>query len=261
MLINTLVFFILGTIVGSFLNVLVFRYNTGLSVIHGRSQCFSCGKKLFWYELVPLFSFIFLKGRCLECKSKISSQYFWVEFLTGLIFGGLYLKFGFNPILIFYLLAASILIAIAFYDFTHKIIPDAKVFSFDAVALIILALNYGIMNLLHGFGLLDFETGFILFGFFTLLWLVSLGKWMGFGDAKLALGVGWMLGFSGGIFAIIAAFWIGAAWSILVLILEKLKISHKRLTMKSEIPFAPFIILGVFIQIFTGWNLTNLIGF
>lgn len=84
---------------------------------------------------------------------------------------------------------------------------------------------------------------------------------MGFGDAKLALGVGFLLGFSGGAYAIMLAFWIGAAVSLIIMLLQKVQISHLKLSLKSEIPFAPFIILAVFIQLFTSWNLYNLVNF
>lgn len=81
---------------------------------------------------------------------------------------------------------------------------------------------------------------------------------MGFGDAKLALGVGWLLGFSGGVLAILLAFWTGAIWSLFAMGFNKLNIFKNKLTIKSEIPFAPFIILGLLIVFATGWNLTNL---
>ena len=86
----TIIFFILGLVIGSFLNVVIFRLNTHRS-FGGRSGCMSCGKKLPWYELIPLFSYLALGGRCSGCKTKISKQYFWVELLTGLIFAGLFL--------------------------------------------------------------------------------------------------------------------------------------------------------------------------
>jgi leader peptidase (prepilin peptidase)/N-methyltransferase len=101
---------------------------------------------------------------------------------------------------------------------------------------------------------LDIFSGLILFAFFAFLWLVSSGKWMGFGDAKLALGVGWLLGLSGGIMAIMLAFWIGAIVSLSLMGLQKLNLSHLGLTIKSEIPFAPFIILGLFLEFFTNWG-------
>jgi leader peptidase (prepilin peptidase)/N-methyltransferase len=87
-----LIFFAFGTIIGSFLNVVIYRTNTGKSLL-GRSACMSCKKRLAWYELVPIFSFIFLNGRCGHCKTRISYQYVLVEFLTGLVFALIYLKF------------------------------------------------------------------------------------------------------------------------------------------------------------------------
>ncbi|MFA5770995.1 MAG: prepilin peptidase, partial [Patescibacteria group bacterium] len=88
----TIIFFIFGLIIGSFLNVIIFRFNTHRS-FGGRSGCMTCQKQLRWYELIPLFSYLGLKGRCSGCKTKISKQYFWVELLTGIIFAGLFLKF------------------------------------------------------------------------------------------------------------------------------------------------------------------------
>lgn len=256
---NSFIFFILGTIVGSFLNVVIFRYNTGLSFITGRSKCFSCGKTLHWYELLPLFSYMMLGGKCLGCSSKISPQYFIVELLTALIFSGVFLRFGMTSLLPLYLVISSLLITMAVYDFKHKIIPDGMVYSFIVFSFAALLVSHPLKEL---FGLpisLDLLAGPILFAFFAFFWLISKGKWMGFGDAKLAIGVGFLLGFSGGSYAIILAFWIGAAVSLFFILLQKLKISKLKLSLKSEVPFAPFIILAVFIQLLTSWNLQSLI--
>ncbi len=252
--INAIIFFIIGTIFGSFINVLVLRYNTGLSFVSGRSKCFSCGKTLPWHEMIPIFSFIILRGKCSSCKSKISYQYPLAEFITGILFLLIFLIFGITIMLPFYILIVSTLVAISVYDIKHKIIPDGMVIFFDAIAFIFLLAS-------HQFALfspaapIDFWAGLLLFAFFAFFWLVSRGKWMGFGDAKLALGVGWILGMSGGIFAVMLAFWIGAAASLIILGLQKLNISRLGLTIKSEIPFAPFIIFAFFLEFFTGWNL------
>jgi leader peptidase (prepilin peptidase)/N-methyltransferase len=259
--INLFILFILGTIIGSFLNVVVLRYNTGLSIVTGRSRCFSCSKNLHWYELVPVFSFLMLGGKCLGCNSKISYQYPIVEFITGILFAGLFFKFGLTPMLPLYLSIASILVAMSVYDFKHKIIPDGMVYTFIALSLAVLLITHPLSEL---FGLplsLDLLAAPILFCFFAFFWLISGGKWMGFGDAKLAIGVGFLLGFSGGVFAIMLAFWIGAAWSIIILLLQKIKMVNYKLSFKSEIPFAPFIILALFIQLFTSWNLHTIIYF
>ncbi len=256
--INLFIIFILGTIIGSFLNVVVLRYNTGLSYITGKSKCFSCSKDLHWYELIPLFSFLMLSGKCLKCNSKISYQYPLVEFITGVIFALVFIKFGLNPLLPLYLAIASVLIVMSVYDFKHKIIPDGMTLFFTILTLFVFFLTHSSSEYLSLPISLDVLAGGILFAFFAFFWLVSGGRWMGFGDAKLAIGVGILLGFSGGVYAIMLAFWIGAIFSLIVIGLEKIKLAKFKLSMKSEIPFAPFIILGFFIQLLTSWNLDTL---
>src|SRR3989344_7889253 len=131
----TLSFFIFGTIIGSFLNVVVLRYGT--KSISGRSFCFSCGKTLRWFELIPLFSFLAQGGRCRNCKAHISLQYPLVEFVTGLVFVAVAWK-NLQPttynlqlysplswsVVGCQLLVFSLLIALSVYDLKHKIIPD-----------------------------------------------------------------------------------------------------------------------------------------
>ena len=258
---NLFIIFVLGTIIGSFLNVVVLRYNTGMSFVTGKSKCFSCSKDLHWYELIPLFSFLMLGGKCLKCNSKISWQYPIVEFITGVIFVGIFFKIGLTPLLPLYLVISSLLVAMAVYDFKHKIIPDGMVFSFIILSLAVLFYSLPVKEIFNYPYSLELLAGPILFSFFAFFWLISGGKWMGFGDAKLALGVGWMLGFSGGIFSIALAFWIGAVVSLILLALQKIKIAKFKLSFKSEIPFAPFIILAVFIQLLTSWNIQSIINF
>ncbi len=256
-IVNLIIFFILGSIFGSFINVLILRYKTGRSFVTGRSQCFSCSKKLEWYELVPIFSYIFLRGKCLGCRSRISVQYPIIELLTAVIFSAIFWKVGLSMLLPLYLFSASLLVAIFIYDLKHKIIPNEMVFSFNFLALLILISNNFSMSAYDT--TLNFLAGPILFTFFWFFWFISNGKWMGFGDAKLALGVGWLLGLYGGIFAIMSAFWIGALISIIILSIQAFNIKKYGISMKSEIPFAPFIIFGLFLQFFTGWSLMTLL--
>ncbi len=261
LLTNSLIIFIFGTIIGSFLNVVVFRYNTGFSIVSGRSKCLSCSKHLHWYELLPIFSFLILGAKCSGCNSKISYQYFFVELITGISFVLLFLKFGLTPTLFTYLFIVSLLITMSVYDFKHKIIPDSMVFIFILASLGVFFMTHTFNDIFNITLSPDLLAGPILFAFFAFFWLISQGKWMGFGDAKLALGVGFLLGISGGIFAIMLAFWIGAIFSLSLMLLQKVNISNFRISLKSEIPFAPFIILAVFIQIITSWNLSNIINF
>lgn len=267
----TLLIFIFGAVVGSFLNVVALRY--GVQSISGRSKCFSCGKKLSWYELIPILSFVFQGGRCRGCKARISIQYPAIEILTGLIFLTLYLKFDFTTYLAYrqvgYLLLAtvfSIYIVILIYDLRHKIIPDQLVYT-----AIFLSLGFGIYRFVWdlpallsgggGFGIWDFVAAGIIFLFFALIWLFSGGRAMGFGDAKLGLSVGLLLGATQGFSAIILAFWLGAGITLLYMGLSRifgLFKGAKKLTMKSEIPFAPFIILGAWLSLIYDLNLLNI---
>src|SRR3989344_7600434 len=200
-----LIFFGLGLIIGSFLNVVIFRLNTNRS-FGGRSACMSCQKTLHWYELLPVLSFLVLRGRCLGCKTKISAQYPLIEFITGVVFAALYLKledaFLFTPnafivAYAFYAATFSLLIVIAVYDIKHKIIPDSLSLLLGALTLFgIFFFNIDDVRLFypHLPTLSQFLSGFILAAPFALLWLVSSGRWMGLGDAKLAVGLGWLLG-------------------------------------------------------------------
>jgi len=236
--------FCLGLIIGSFLNVVILRYNTGRS-LRGRSGCFVCGQKLKWFELIPVLSFIGLRGRCRSCRSRISWQYPLVELLTGCLFALIYWQFSGDLLaLIFYWLIATLLVVITVYDWRHKIIPDGFVWVFIVLTFlspVILWQPPVLANL--GWGLLGgLATALPLFS----LWLVSRGRWLGLGDAKLALGVGFLLGWSAGLSALVLAFWLGAVVGIFLILWGKTQLwrKGKSYTMKSEIPFAPFLVLG-----------------
>lgn len=210
----------------------------------------SCSNTLCWYELIPLFSFICLGGRCLNCKTKISFQYPLVELASGAIFAILFLKFQdlfwtntlvFAGTYAFYVLMFSILLIIAVYDIKHKIIPDILSFVFGLLAFISLFVFNNFVFSLHLPSLFSFLSGVIIATPFAALWLVSKGAWMGLGDAKLALGIGWFLGFSLSLTSLLLSFWIGAIIGVILLIFSK------RYGIKSEIPFAPFLVLGTFL--------------
>lgn len=260
-----------GLIIGSFLNVAILRYNTGKG-FGGRSMCFSCNRTLEASDLVPVFSFLFSGGRCRTCKSKISRQYILVEIITAILFmfawhhnASLFdiqssvSTFIASAKLIVDMMIMSLLVFMSGYDLNHKIIPDPSVFLFGFLALlsqlIVGTLSWKI-----------FFAGIILAIPFYLIWLLSRGAWMGLGDAKLALGIGWMLGLSAGGTAIIFGYWIGAAIMIGLLLLRLLmksgglrrwlrKIRVPRLTFGMEIPFAPFLISGLLIVYLLGYNL------
>ena len=262
--------FVFGAIIGSFLNVLIIRANTGESLFWPGSRCMSCGKKLKWLELIPIASFFIQRGRCVKCKSRISWQYSIVEALTGVIFVLIFWKIWNLPVPSvveggFWILIFCLLIVISVYDFRHQIIPNGFVYAFIVLSLLFAIfenLNFGFVP--HsdgipleavisdfGFRISDFAyrffAGLIFFTFFGLLWLVSRGRWMGFGDAKLALGAGWLLGLGNGILAVLLSFWTGAVFAVFLLLFR-----GKDFTLKSRIPFGPFLALGIVAAFFLG---------
>lgn len=265
MFLEKIFIFTLGLIIGSFLNVVIFRLESGKNLL-GRSACMYCKKKLNWYELIPFFSFLIQKGKCFGCGKKISWQYPIVEILTGIIFLIVYsLQFivyrgdfsnTFFISTLYFLTVFSILIVITVYDLKHKIITDTLVFLFSGLSFV---------GLLAGFGpelnKLNIFSGIILATPFAFLWLVSKGRWIGLGDAKLALGIGWFLGLVDGVSAIILSFWIGSLFGIGLVLISKLSplfFRDKNFTIKSEIPFAPFMILGMILIFLFHWDILSL---
>ncbi|MEX0933702.1 MAG: prepilin peptidase [Candidatus Paceibacterota bacterium] len=251
--------FLFGAIIGSFLNVIATRYATGIS-FRGRSFCRLCGHTLAWYDLIPFLSFVFLRRKCRYCSCKISWQYPLMELLGGALFAVLFLKF--SPQLlespfaaaefIYFLVLFSFLLIIGVYDFHNHIIPNRLVYLFTGLALLV---PLGATSLPPS--LLWLIAGPLLATPFALLWLISGGRWIGLGDSKLVWGIGWMLGLSSGVAAILIAFWVGALMGTALLVAPRISVllgSGKRYTMKSELSFAPLLILGVFIVYY--WNIS-----
>jgi len=237
-----IIVFLFGLAIGSFLNSIVFRYNTGESVANGRSRCFNCGRALSWAELIPVFSFLILRGKCKNCSSKISWQYPAGELLTGILFLAFFIewqkKFPDNAaVLLFWFLICSFLVLITLYDIKHKIIPDSFAYSF-------LALAFLSKFIFSEINLLDLFLSLLPAAFLFSLWFFSKGRWMGLGDAKLMLGGGVFLGFPGVVYALLLSFWIGALAGIALLL------GFSGITIKSEIPFGPFLILGIVLAFF-----------
>ena len=242
--------FILGTIIGSFLNVVIYRLGTGFSIHKGRSRCFSCNKTLAWYELIPIVSFLLQKGRCKTCRTHLSLQYPLVEFFTGVlfVFSAYITTFDISQISLetlitfcFYAVVSSLLVVLFVYDLKHKILPSSILYSFVIISFVYTFFLY-VGDERTAF---DIFSGIILAAPIFILWLVSKGKWIGFADGTLFLGVGFLLGFVMGIHAFLFSFWIGA---LVALILTYLL--PRRFSFGSEIPFGPFIILSTLFFLF-----------
>lgn len=255
-----------GLIIGSFLNVLIYRFHTGKS-LSGHSHCLSCGTTLRWFELFPLFSYLTLFGRCRTCGCSIPSRYFLVELMTALLFAAVLFVTVIPLEIIFYWAMVSILVVIIVYDIRHFIIPDALTVSL----IVLLALWFGYrfyigvpLQALGG----DVFAALAGVGFFFFLWFVSSGRWLGFGDVKLAFPLGLLVGSSYVFSMIVYSFWIGALISIGLVALARLergklylRFGTPKLTIKSVVPFAPFLIAGCLLVFFTKFNVLNLFTF
>lgn len=237
--------FVFGLIIGSFLNVVIIR-SASEEKLTGRSHCRSCKAKLTARELIPLVSFCVQKRRCRSCGAVFSSQYFWVEFICGLFFAGIfYILGGFNkPLahflgwLIFWCILASLSIVIFVSDLRFKIIPNGAV---------IFLLFLGIVALVSRDQFLgDLLSAFFIAAFFALLWLFSKGKWMGLGDAKLVLATSMLVGYPLSVVSFLFSFWLGGIIGLGVVFLSGRK------QMKSLIPFGPFILAGTLAAYFFG---------
>jgi len=200
---------------------------------------------------------VILKGKSRFSGKPLSLQYPFVELFTGLLFLGVYMKFFeafIFPLTVLYVVQLALVLAvmcllvvIAVYDFHTKIIPNELVYTFILLS--------GILMLLQGVTWWHVLAGPILWFPFAFLWFVSRGAWMGYGDAKLAWGMGWFLGVFMGLSAVVLSFWIGAVVSLTLLGIAKLlenslSFLPKGLTIKSEVPFAPFLVVGTLLIFF-----------
>jgi leader peptidase (prepilin peptidase) / N-methyltransferase len=257
----TFIFFIFGLLVGSFINVVVYRLNMAENLITDRSKCPHCKNLIRWYDNIPLISFILLKFRCRDCREKISFQYPLVEFFTGIIFaliGARYFSaadMSTWAATIYYLGISGALVAIFVYDFLYMEIPGLVLWPAVGWAIAFnLLLDWNraesgssIFNSLTYSGVL---AAFAAFIFFFLMVAISKEKWMGMGDAYLAILLGLILGWPQIILALMLAFAIGAIFGIILILLKKKK-------MESQIPFAPFLVLGTLISLFFYVEITS----
>lgn len=233
---TVLFIFLIGLCVGSFLNVLIDRLPKGENVLVGRSHCDFCKKTLRWYELVPLFSFLMQLGGCRRCHANLSIQYPLVEFITGVGFVFFYQVLDYPLLTLFaYWIIFSALLVVFMADLKYQIIPDSMV-----VAGIIGAI-LRFTSLTKEFSLAGFAPYLLsaggAAGFFFLLWVITRGRGMGFGDVKLAFLLGLLLGFPSIIIALYVAFLTGAVVGVILIVKGKK-------SLKTKVAFGPFLIIG-----------------
>lgn len=233
-----------GLIVGSFINALAFRFNTGLSVMRGRSRCMHCGHTLSALELIPVLSYVVLRGRCRWCRSKISAQYPLVECVAAALSFGVFATTGLTLFSVLWFCIWMTILFIVVYDLRHTVIPWSASF-------LLMALSLGVVFVSGDDLLMRLAAGPILA--FPLLFIsfISRGTWMGWGDGFFELSLGWMLGLVAGFSALLFSIWIGALVGVMLVLWAQLPSLRKRgFTMKSELPFAPFLAIGTLLVYF-----------
>lgn len=236
-------FFILGLIVGSFLNALIHRLHSGQSIVYDRSRCVHCKHLLSVWDLVPLFSFVLLRGKCRYCGKKISWQYPIVELATALIFILLAKNFEFqiaDSEFWFQLVFACFLIVIAVYDLKHYLILDKVL-----VPASILASIYAVYKGEFWAGLIGV---IIISGFFGLQYLASKGRWIGLGDVKLGIFLGLIFGVGQSLMLLLIAYCTGALVGIIL-------IMKGQRQMSSQLPFGTFLAISAIIMLIYGPSL------
>ncbi len=240
--------FLMGLCIGSFLNVCIYRLPESKSIVHPRSMCPNCDTLIPFYDNIPLFSYLWLKGQCRRCKVKISMRYPMVELLGGLVALGTYLRFGLTiETLIYYVFIAALLV-VTFIDLDHRIIPD--VITLPGIP-ICFAASFALPAITYKDALLGILVGggslFLVAWVYTLL---TKKEGMGGGDIKLLAMMGAIVGWQGVLFTIFVASLVGTLAGFAVML-------QSRKGMKLAVPFGPFLSIGSITYIFFGTELVT----
>ncbi len=260
--------FIFGMMIGSFLNVCIYRIPAKLSIITPPSRCGICGRRLKIYDLIPVFSWLFLLGKCRYCKAKISIRYLLVELLTGGLFVLIYLSAGFRIYLLPAFILTSLLIVITFIDIDTQTIPNGLIlFGLICALASVFAVIVPAVKVNYWENALDALYG-SLAGFLPLLLVNTITKLilkrdgMGGGDMKLMAVAGLFLGLRLTVIALILAIYLGGIAGAVILIVKRHKnnkINPENAKNKSGtyMPFGPFLAIGCFISMLYGTYILN----
>jgi leader peptidase (prepilin peptidase)/N-methyltransferase len=237
-----MVFFVFGSMIGSFLNVLIYRIPLGENFVSERSKCTSCGKLIYWYENIPLLSYLFLRGKCSKCGERISIRYPLVELVAGVMSVYLMPKYISGENIVFYLFHFSIFCALLVHfliDVKHKILPDGI-----NLYLAIFFFLYAVLNYNYQYWLIGGLIGFLFpLGVTYLFYLLKNKVGLGGGDIKLYGALGLYLGPIGVLYNIFFSCLLGSVIALPLMI-------FKIISRNTAIPFGPFIIVVAFLQIY-----------
>lgn len=261
MILPAIVLFIIGASFGSFLSVVIYRlHKEQKGILFGKSECPYCHKHLKWTDLIPVISYLTHMGKCAHCKKKIHISYLLLELVCGLLFVVFYLIYPFLTLnvalglqfdfilflqFIYFVFIGWILIGILFYDTRYLEIPEF--FSLPTILLVFVVGLFlqepGLQSMIIGGGLAG-----VFFG--AQVW-ISKEKWLGAGDIQIGILMGLLLGWQFLILAVFISYVIGSVISIILL-------ASKKVTPKSQVPFAPFLVIGTFVTIIFGEYLLDI---
>ena len=235
--------FILGSVVGSFLNVCIYRIPAGKSIVSPPSSCPHCGHQICWYQNIPILSYLFLGGKCSSCRAGISLRYPAVEALTGLLFAVVLYYYGFNVATLVYWLFVAALVVITFIDLDHQIIPDV-------ISLPGIIVGFFCSFFVPGLSWSDSLLGIVLGGglLLSIAWIyekMAKREGMGGGDIKLLGMLGAFLGWKAVFPVIFIASLIGSLVGVPLMLLQKGDT-------KLAIPFGPFLAFAATVYLFWG---------
>ena len=243
-------FFVIGCLLGSFYNVVGLRIPNDESIIFPNSHCTRCGHELKWYELIPIFSYLFLRGKCRNCKEKISIMYPLIELFTGIIFMISYYSFGFSYELFLALIMTSLLIVVIVSDVNYMIIPDSFIIIPSVLIIIIQFLKNGLID-----GFIAIGYGVISFGILYLIMLIGnkifKKECLGGADIKLFFVVGLVFPPLIAMLVLIVACFIALPVSLILYFKNK----------ENIIPFGPFIVISMLLVYFTKLDFEKIINF
>ncbi len=240
---HQIIVIVIGLILGSFLNVLIYRIPRGLSIVKPRSFCPHCNSKIRWYDNIPVISFIILLGKCRYCKKTISLRYPVVEIITPLSLLLVYKKFYFSYQFFGSIIFTLALITLAFIDLEHKILPD-KITLSGFVFFLFYSFSNPSKNFLDGI-IGSFLGAGILLLIYLLYYFIRKEEGLGFGDIKMMLMIGVFLGIAGTVLSLVIASLLGSLVGILIAVIM-------RKGMKHALPFGVFLSIGAYISLLWG---------
>lgn len=266
--------FVLGSVMGSFVGAMTWRMKTNRDWVRGRSECERCHHKLAVIDLIPIFSYLTLGGRCRYCHKKISRSALVLELAGGsaflastMLFPSMVYQEWLDPLASFQLLTPMlslamglwlvclvVMMALFIYDLRWRLLPNKLVFPLIVISLLLSAvMNLGLAHVSLMDWLITLGLGMLpITGVYGILYLLSRGRWIGLGDVKLGIAIGLLISWWGGVLVLFLSNLLASLASVPGLL-------KRRISGASEIPFGPFLLVATYLVFLLGWALKNIL--